>query len=165
MRLRLISRRKLTSLATLSRIVQRAKARGKTIVFTNGCFDVLHAGHVLLLERAKRSGDLLVVAINSDRSVRGLKGPGRPVTSQRDRAMVLAALESVDYVTVFNDPTPQRVITRLKPQVLVKGSDWGAGAIVGADVVRRSGGRVVRIPLLKGYSTSRLIQRLQRRSR
>ena len=161
MRSRLTSRRKLTSLATLSRLTSQAKTRGKTVVFTNGCFDVLHAGHVRLLERARRLGDVLIVALNSDRSVRKLKGPGRPVTSQRDRAIILAALECVDYVTIFHDPTPRRLIARLKPQVLVKGSDWRAGAIVGAEVVRRFGGRVVRIPLLKGRSTSRLIKRIR----
>ncbi len=152
------------SIAALARAVRRAQARGKTVVFTNGCFDLLHAGHVILLERAKRLGDLLIVAINSDRSVRALrKGPNRPITPQRDRARVLSALACVDYVTIFDEPTPQRAIERLQPDVLVKGADWGPWAIVGSDVIRRRGGRVVRLPLLKGYSTTRLIERIRKR--
>lgn len=155
------AQRKVTSPSALSRLVQRAKARGEKIVFTNGCYDLLHAGHVALLERAKRYGDRLIVAINSDRSMRRLKGPARPIVSQHDRALLLAALECVDYVTIFDTPTPQRLIAHLKPHVLVKGADWGAGEIVGRNVVERAGGRVVRVPLLKGYSTSRLIARIQ----
>ena len=155
---------KVASAATLARVVRQARSRGRTIVFTNGCFDILHAGHVTLLERAKRLGDVLVVAINSDRSVRRLKGPTRPMVGQRDRATLLAALESVDYVTVFNDETPERLIELLHPDVLVKGSDWGRGQIVGSDIIQRTGGRVVRLPLLKQRSTSRLIQRIQTRS-
>jgi len=129
------------------------------VVFTNGCFDLLHTGHAKLLERAKRLGDLLVVGINSDRSVRAMmKGPGRPIVGQRDRAQLLAALESVDYVTIFNEPTPQQLIARLRPNVLIKGADWGASKIVGRELVQR----VVRFPLVKGYSTSRLIERIKR---
>ena len=142
-------------------LVRRARRLGsRRIVFTNGCFDLLHAGHVTLLERAKRYGDVLVVGINSDRSVRMLKGPGRPVVGQRDRARVLAALESVDYVTIFNERTPQRLVDALRPHVLIKGADWAASKIIGRDTVRRQGGRVIRFPLLKGYSTSRLIQHI-----
>ena len=150
---------KILSRGALLRRVRRLGRR--RIVFTNGCFDLLHAGHVTLLERAKRHGDLLIVGINSDRSVRALKGPGRPVVGQRDRARVLAALESVDYVTVFDEPTPQRLLEALRPHVLIKGADWAASAIVGRDVVRQRGGRVIRFPLLKGYSTSRLIRRIR----
>ena len=155
--------RKILSTAALARAVRRAQERGKTVVFTNGCFDLLHAGHVTLLERARRLGDLLVVAINSDRSVRALsKGPNRPITAHRNRARVLAGLGCVDYVTIFNAPTPQRVIEQLQPDVLVKGADWGPEAIVGSRVVRRRGGRVVRLPLLKGYSTTRIIERIRK---
>ena len=152
--------RKVQSAAALTRIVRRASSQGRRVVFTNGCFDLLHAGHVKLLERAKRLGDLLIVGINSDRSARGLKGRGRPIVPQAERALVLAALASVDYVTVFNDPTPLRVIARLRPHVLVKGADWGAAKIVGHELVRRHGGRIVRIPLLAGHSTSALIARI-----
>ena len=153
--------RKIKSLAALVPLVRRASAGGRRVVFTNGCFDLLHAGHVELLERAKRLGDVLVVAINSDQSVRRLKGPHRPIVSARDRALVLAALESVDYVTVFEEATPYRVIERLRPNVLVKGADWGARDIVGANVVRQAGGRVARVRLVKGRSTSDLIEKIR----
>ncbi len=155
------ARGKLKSRAALMRLVRHAKAAGRTVVFTNGCFDLLHPGHVQLLERAKCLGDLLIVAMNSDRSVRTLKGPQRPLVRERDRALVLAGLESVDYVTIFGEATPQRLIERLRPHVLVKGADWGRGEIVGGEQVRRDGGRVARIPLRRGYSTSRLIQRIR----
>ena len=153
-------RDKIKSLPALERIVQAAKARGCCVVFTNGCFDLLHAGHVTLLEQAKQRGDLLVVAINSDRSVRRLKGPARPIVGQRDRALVLAALASVDYVTIFNEPTPYELISALTPDVLVKGADWKPGKIVGQDVVERHGGRVVRVTLVAGLSTTALIKRI-----
>jgi rfaE bifunctional protein nucleotidyltransferase chain/domain len=135
------------------------------VVFTNGCFDLVHAGHVKVLERARRLGELLIVGLNSDASVRALKGPGRPILHQADRALLLAALTPVDYVVIFNEPTPQRLIERLQPDVLVKGADWGQGAIVGAAVVRARGGRIVRIPLLKGCSTTALIERIQASAR
>lgn len=157
-----VSQRKILSAAVLARQVCRAKAAGRTVVFTNGCFDLLHAGHVALLERAKRLGDVLIVAVNSDASVRRLKGRRRPIVSQRDRARLLAGLESVDYVTVFNEPTPERLLLRLRPHVLVKGTDWSSTQIVGRKLVERDGGRVVRLPLLKGHSTSTLIERIQK---
>ncbi len=149
---------KIVAAAAVSRIVRQAQRRGRRVVFTNGCFDLLHAGHAKLLERAKRLGDVLIVGLNSDRSVRALKGRRRPIIGQRDRALLLAALESVDYVTIFHDRTPQRLIARLRPDVLIKGADWGASQIVGSDLVRR----VVRFPLVKGYSTTRLIERIRR---
>ena len=159
------ARRKIQPAEVLTRLVRQAQSQGRRVVFTNGCFDLLHPGHVMLLEQAKRFGDLLVVAINSDRSVRTLqKGPGRPIIGQRDRALIVAALESVDYVTVFHEATPKRLVARLRPDVLVKGADWTAGRIVGRDVVERTGGRVVRVPLLSGYSTTRLLGRIKRRS-
>ena len=154
--------RKIASLGSLTRILRHAKASGKRVVLTNGCFDLLHAGHIKLLERARRLGDVLIVALNSDRSVRALKGPARPLVRQGDRALVLAALESVDYVTIFGEATPSRVVARLRPQILVKGADWGADEIVGREVVERDGGEVVRFPLLKGYSTTGLIRRIRR---
>ena len=160
MRSRREARGKIKSVAALLPIVRRAKSSGRTVVVTNGCFDLLHAGHIRLLEQAKRLGNFLIVAINSDRSVRTLKGPGRPIVSQRDRALVLAGLSSVDYVTIFDELTPARVIERLHPQVLVKGADWGASQIIGREILERDHGRVVRIPLVKGYSTSRLIARI-----
>ena len=158
------ARRKVKSWEALSRIVRREQRAGGRVVFTNGCFDLLHAGHATLLERARRLGNLLVVGVNGDRSVRRLKGSGRPVVGVRDRAQLLAALACVDYVTIFNESTPQRLIRRLRPDVLIKGADWGSSRIVGRELVERGGGRVVRLPLLKGYSTSRLIERIRQRA-
>lgn len=133
---------------------------GQSVVFTNGCFDLLHRGHIDFLRRARAEGDVLVVGINGDRSVTAIKGPGRPLVSVRDRAAVLAALGAVDYVIVFEEPTPERLIAALEPDVLVKGGDWPPDQIVGgADVLRR-GGRVLSIPLVPGYSTSALVDRL-----
>lgn len=156
------SHRKIVSHRALLSVVRRLRRRGRRIVFTNGCFDLLHVGHVTLLERAKRLGDVLVVAINSDRSVRALKGAHRPIMSQRDRARLLAALASVDYVTVFNESTPLGLIRLVQPDILVKGTDWSAGQIVGGAVVRQRGGRVVRLPLVNGYSTTELLDRIGR---
>ena len=143
----------------LRQIMAARQAAGQTIVFTNGCFDILHAGHVDLLEEAAREGDILVVALNSDDSVRGLKGPERPVNPQQQRARVLAALAVVDYVVLFDDPDPGRLITGLLPDVLVKGGDWSAETIIGADVVQASGGRIATIPLKYGASTTDIIKK------
>ena len=157
----MLAQRKIKSLTALVRIVREARARGRRVVFTNGCFDLLHAGHVKLLERAKQLGDVLIVGLNSDQSVRALKGAGRPLVTQRDRALLLAALENVDYVTIFNEDTPLRVVARLRPHVLIKGADWPATTIVGREIIHASGGRVLRFPLVKGHSTSRLIRRIK----
>ena len=138
--------------------VAELKRQGKRVVFTNGCFDLLHPGHTRYLAEARKLGDALLVAVNSDRSVRALKGPGRPVLPERERAEILAALASVDYVTIFDDLTPRSVIARLLPQVLVKGADWGPGEIVGREEVEAAGGRVVSIPVVPGFSTSALIE-------
>ncbi len=138
------------------------KAGGQTVVFTNGCFDLLHPGHLALLEQARSSGDVLVVGINSDASVRGLKGEGRPVVPEAERAEALLALEAVDRVVVYDEPTPAALIAALVPDVLVKGADWPADAIVGSDVVTAAGGRVVRVALVPGRSTTSLLERIQR---
>jgi rfaE bifunctional protein nucleotidyltransferase chain/domain len=130
------------------------------VVFTNGCFDLLHRGHTRYLEQACALGDLLVVAVNSDASVRQLKGAGRPVVPDRERAEVLAALASVDLVLIFDDLDPDRIIRSVRPDVLVKGGDWPPDQIVGADFVRSVGGRVRSLPYVKGASTSELIRRL-----
>jgi D-beta-D-heptose 7-phosphate kinase/D-beta-D-heptose 1-phosphate adenosyltransferase len=132
--------------------------QGKRLVFTNGCFDLIHPGHTRYLAEARKLGDALLVAINSDRSVRALKGPGRPILPEAERAEVLAALESVDYVTIFDDLTPQAVIARLLPPVLAKGSDWGPGEVVGRGEVEATGGKVVSVPVVPGYSTTSVIQ-------
>ena len=138
--------------------VAELKRQGKRVVFTNGCFDLLHPGHTRYLEEARKLGDALLVAVNSDRSVRALKGPGRPILPENERAEILAALECVDYVTIFDDLTPRSVIARMLPQVLVKGADWGPGEIVGREEVEAAGGRVVSIHVVPGFSTSALIE-------
>jgi D-beta-D-heptose 7-phosphate kinase/D-beta-D-heptose 1-phosphate adenosyltransferase len=134
---------------------------GRRVVLTNGCFDLLHPGHVALLELARREGDVLVVALNSDVSVRGLKGAGRPVVPEKERAETLLALEAVDRVVLYDEPTPLRVIAGLRPDVLVKGADWAADEIVGRAEVEEEGGRVVRVALVPGRSTSALVERIR----
>jgi rfaE bifunctional protein nucleotidyltransferase chain/domain len=139
------------------------RQHGKALVFTNGVFDLLHPGHVRYLQDARKLGDALVVAVNSDRSTRALaKGPNRPINSEHERAEVLAALACVDATVVFDEPTPHEIVTALQPDVLVKGADWAEGTIVGADIVEARGGRVVRIPFAKGYSTTRILERITR---
>ncbi len=142
--------------------VQDLKRAGKKIVFTNGCFDLLHPGHVKLLEQAKSLGDTLIVGINSDGSVRKNKGANRPVMPEVERAEILAGLAAVDYVVVFDEPTPRELIAAILPNILVKGSDWGADEIVGREDVEGAGGRVVSIPVEPGFSTTNLILRIQR---
>jgi rfaE bifunctional protein nucleotidyltransferase chain/domain len=138
---------------------RRLAGRGG-VVFTNGCFDILHPGHVDYLQRARAMGDCLVVGLNSDASVRRLKGPRRPVNDEGSRAMVLAALACVDYVVVFEEDTPYELIGAIVPDVLVKGGDWSVDRIVGRDIVERAGGRVFSIPLLAGYSTTGIVDRI-----
>jgi rfaE bifunctional protein nucleotidyltransferase chain/domain len=155
----------------MGRVLGRAEARsareaarrgGKTVVFTNGCFDLLHRGHVDLLAAARDRGDLLVVGLNSDASVRRLKGPGRPLVPVEDRAAVLAALAAVDVVVVFDEDTPLELIRELVPDVLVKGADYRPEEVVGKDVVEAAGGRVDLVPLTEGQSTSSLVERLRK---
>ena len=152
---------KLKSLDELAVITAQAQKNGKKVVFTNGCFDLLHRGHVHLLRQAKAVGDLLIVAVNSDRSVKEIKGLQRPVTSQTDRVELIGALEMVDYIVIFDEPDPYRLIATIKPNVLAKGGDWSAEKIVGADIVEQAGGRVTVIPYLPGYSTSEIIERIK----
>jgi D-beta-D-heptose 7-phosphate kinase/D-beta-D-heptose 1-phosphate adenosyltransferase len=155
---------KIYELDELLKALDMPRQGQKRVVFTNGCFDLMHAGHVSYLRAARHQGDLLVVGLNSDRSVRTLKGPSRPIVGQDMRAQVLEALECVDYITLFDDPDPLRLITALKPDVLVKGADWEEARIVGAREVRDSGGDVVRIPLVEGISTSEIIRRIVERN-
>jgi len=152
---------KLKTLDQLIKIAAQARRNGKSVVFTNGCFDLLHRGHVHVLRQAKAAGDLLIVAINSDQSVKAIKGPTRPVAAEMDRLELIAAMEMVDYVILFDEPDPSKLITAIKPNVLAKGGDWGAAGVVGADIVEREGGRVVLVPYLKGYSTSEIIERIR----
>ena len=151
---------KIKSLEEVIAIRRRLRAEGKKLVFTNGCFDLLHAGHVRYLNQARALGDALVLALNSDASVRALKGPGRPIVPEIERAEVLAALACVDYVFIFDDSTPQLVIDAIVPDILVKGADWGIHEIVGRETVERAGGRVCSIPLVEGTSTSTIIARI-----
>jgi D-glycero-beta-D-manno-heptose 1-phosphate adenylyltransferase len=134
---------------------------GRRVVFTNGVFDLLHPGHVRYLQAARAEGDALIVGVNSDRSVRAIKGPARPVTPERERAELLAALACVDLVVIFDDETPAAVIRAMQPDVLVKGADWATDAIVGRDTVEARGGRVVRVPLEARWSTSAILERIQ----
>lgn len=137
-----------------------AGRRKKKVVFTNGCFDIIHAGHVRYLKKARSLGDVLVVGLNSDSSVRSIKGETRPIVPQKERAEVLSALECVDYVVIFSDTTPLKLIDAIRPDVLAKGADWAAKDIVGGDVVKKGGGKVARITLVKGRSTTNIIRRV-----
>jgi D-beta-D-heptose 7-phosphate kinase/D-beta-D-heptose 1-phosphate adenosyltransferase len=137
------------------------KLHQQKIVFTNGCFDVLHFGHVHYLLEAKKLGDILVVGLNSDDSVRRLKGPSRPINGEKERAFVLAALSCVDYVVLFEEDTPESLIKTVRPDVLVKGGDYAPDQIVGADFVRQNGGTVTTIPFVEGFSSSQIIEQLK----
>lgn len=148
-------------LEELAQIAATARAKGQTVVFTNGCFDLLHRGHVHTLRQAKAAGDLLIVAINSDRSVKSIKAPQRPILPETDRIELIAAMEMVDYVILFDDPDPYKLIAAIKPQVLAKGGDWSNDRIIGADIVEAAGGRVAVIPYLKGFSTTEIIERIR----
>ena len=139
---------------------QEWRASGQTVVFTNGCFDLLHTGHVTLLDRARRLGDRLIVGINSDASVSGLKGPSRPIVTESARGLVLAALEAVDAVVVFDEPTPLELMEAVRPDIIVKGGDYIADEIVGAKEVRSWGGRVEIVPFVDGFSTTSIITRM-----
>jgi len=150
---------KILPLERMREQVKRWQAEGLTVVFTNGCFDLLHVGHVTLIDDARRAGDRLVLAINSDASVSALKGPSRPIVDQHARARVLAALAAVDAVVVFDEPTPLELMVALQPDVIVKGGDYVADEIIGAKEVRSWGGRVKIVPFVDGFSTTKLIER------
>jgi D-beta-D-heptose 7-phosphate kinase/D-beta-D-heptose 1-phosphate adenosyltransferase len=156
---------KITPLSRLVQVREKARRQGKRVVFTNGVFDLLHRGHVNYLQRARALGDLLIVGLNTDASTRQIKGYLRPLTSEKDRAAVLSALSCVDYVVLFNEDTPARLIGKLLPDILVKGADYKEKDIVGAEAVKARGGKVVRMKYLRGYSTTRLIQSILRRYR
>ena len=143
-------------------LVADLRASGKTIVFTNGVFDLLHVGHLRYLQRARGLGDALIVGLNSDGSVRAIKGPDRPITAAAERAEILEALACVDGAVIFDENTPHEVIAALQPDILVKGADWAEDAIVGRDIVEARGGRVVRMPIEPGQSTSAIIDRIRR---
>ena len=148
---------KVKKLNELKKILNRLKKEGKKIVFTNGCFDILHPGHIKVIKEAKSKGDILVVGINSDNSVRKIKGPQRPILDERARAKVVSALEDVDFVIIFKQSTPLNLIKAIKPHYLVKGSDWEKKSIVGRDLVKK----VFTVKILKGYSTTEIVNRIK----
>ena len=153
-----------SSVVTLEKLILRfapGKRNGKRVVFTNGCFDLLHPGHIKLLEAARALGDILVVGINSDESVQTLKGPGRPVIPENERAEILASLECVDAVVIFDELTPQKTVTALLPDILVKGGDWPSSQIVGREQVEASGGKVILIDVVQGYSTTEILNKIR----
>lgn len=152
---------KIVSLDRAFELVDELKRQGKRVVFTNGCFDLLHPGHTRYLSQARALGDVLIVAVNSDRTVTALKGQGRPIFPELERAEILAALEAVSYVTIFDDLTPQAVIARMLPYVLAKGGDWSLDQIVGRAEVESAGGKVVAVPVIPGFSTSSIIHAAQ----
>ena len=151
---------KVVEVSQLKTRLHRLRQNDLRVVFTNGCFDLLHVGHVRYLTAARQAGDILVVGVNSDRSVRKIKGPSRPVVPDRQRAEVLAALSCVDFVVVFDEPDPFNLIRALRPDVLVKGADWSEEHIIGADLVKAGGGKVLRIPVVPDVSTTRLIEKI-----
>jgi D-beta-D-heptose 7-phosphate kinase/D-beta-D-heptose 1-phosphate adenosyltransferase len=153
---------KIVTWEELNKVMELQRKEGKTIVFTNGCFDILHVGHVQYLQEARKMGDLLILGLNSDASVRAIKGEKRPRVPQAERAEVLAALTTVDYVTLFDETTPLRLIEFLRPDCLVKGGDWKEASVVGRDLVHSWGGRVVIIPLTEGASTTNIVEKILR---
>ena len=153
-------RSKILQSEDLAQALKEVRASGETIVFTNGCFDILHVGHVRYLATAKSEGDVLVVGLNSDKSVKSIKKENRPIIPQEQRAEVLSSLWCVDYVTLFDEPDPLSLIKIVQPDVLVKGADWPEEEIIGADFVKANGGRVVRVSVVAGVSTSRIIQQI-----
>lgn len=155
--------KKILNLRKIEKLIPYLKSRGKKVVFTNGCFDLLHYGHVKYLQDAKEKGDVLIVGINSDASVKRIKGKMRPLVGENDRLRLVASLESVDYALLFNEDTPLKIIKEIKPDVLVKGADWNRNDIVGRDFVTSYGGRVSTIKFIKGYSTTGLIRKIAKR--
>ena len=151
---------KIKTVKELSPLLDILRATGRKVVFTNGCFDLIHTGHTRYLAKAKSFGDLLIVAVNSDASVRGIKGNKRPINTEAERMETLAALENVDYVVLFNEPDPHRIIAELQPDVLVKGGDWPIEKIIGRDIVEARGGKVVSVGYIEGASTTGIIEKI-----
>jgi rfaE bifunctional protein nucleotidyltransferase chain/domain len=157
-----MANKKIKKIKPMKSIIARLKARGKKVVFTNGCFDILHVGHIRYLKKAKKQGDILVIGLNTDRSVKQIKGEERPIVPEKERAEVLSALEFVDYVVLFDEPDPFLLIESLKPNVLVKGADWPKNKIIGREIMEKTGGRVVRVPLVRGASSTGVIEKIIR---
>ncbi len=153
---------KILSRAEAAAFAQKLREAGKTLVFTNGCFDVLHAGHAYLLNEARKQGDALMLGLNSDQSVRRLKGESRPVNKEEDRALLLASLQAVDAVVVFEEDTPEELISVIRPDILVKGGDYSKEQVVGGRLLKSYGGKVLIVPLMPGYSSSKTIEKLKK---
>ena len=156
------TKKKLLSLTTLKNKIRQHRSKGHKIAFTNGCFDILHAGHVSYLEAAKACDRILIVGLNSDKSTRSIKGPKRPIVPETERAAVLSALACVDYITIFHEDTPERIIGILKPDILIKGEDWRGKQVAGSTVVKANGGRVLFMPYIKGKSSTDIIDRIRK---
>ncbi len=152
---------KIKGIDELKPILSKLKREKKTIVFTNGCFDILHAGHAAYLEDTKKHGDILVVAVNSDKSAKKIKGKGRPVVKESDRAKMVASLEPVDFVTIFYEDDPGAIVKEINPDIIAKGADWKEADIIGGELVKKSGGKVVAIPFRRGYSTTDIIKKIR----
>ncbi|MEO0270499.1 MAG: D-glycero-beta-D-manno-heptose 1-phosphate adenylyltransferase [candidate division WOR-3 bacterium] len=150
----------IVELKNLKKILKKFKKEGKKIVFTNGCFDIIHFGHIEILRKAKKKGDILIVGLNSDRSIKKIKGNKRPIINERDRAKILDSIKYVDYVILFDEKTPYRLIREIKPDVLVKGADYKLEEVVGSDIVLKNKGEVYLVKLLKGRSTSKIIEKI-----
>ena len=157
------SRKKIIKLEALKRKIRQSSRTGKKIAFTNGCFDILHAGHVEYLESAKKKDRILIVGLNSDSSVKKIKGSNRPINPEGQRAAVLAALECVDYVTIFKEETPYQLIKAIGPDVLIKGADWKSKGVVGADIIKANGGKVELIRYIPGVSTTKVLKTIKKR--
>jgi len=157
-------KRKIKSIGSILKLVSQLRREGKSIGFTNGCFDILHPGHVSYLRKAKKYVDVLILGLNSDRSVKKNKGPNRPFNNEKDRAEVVAGLEAVDYVVIFDAPTPYDIIKKIKPDYLFKGGDWRKQEVVGRDILESYGGKVVIVPYLKGYSTTSMVKKICRKA-
>jgi D-beta-D-heptose 7-phosphate kinase/D-beta-D-heptose 1-phosphate adenosyltransferase len=155
-----MSKNKIFSINRLAKLTASLRKFGKKIVFTNGCFDILHAGHISYLKKAKKLGDILILGVNSDSSVKSIKGPNRPVNTLKDRMEILSSFDFIDYLCAFSQATPLNLIKKIKPDVLVKGADWHKKDIVGADFVKSYGGKVSTITFKKGYSTTSLINKI-----
>lgn len=158
-RIKELMKSKIKNIRTISKVIGNLKRKKKKIVFTNGCFDLLHIGHTRYLKNAGNLGDILIVGVNSDNSVKKLKGKNRPVVPQNERAEILSELPFVDLVVIFNEETPYKLIKRVLPDVLVKGGDWKVNDIIGGDIVKANGGKVISIPLIKGRSTSNMLKK------
>lgn len=153
---------KVKNFTQIAEIVNELKRKGKKIVFTNGCFDILHSGHIKLLKKAKELGDVLILGINKDKSIKKLKGKGRPIMNEKQRIEIISAIEFVDYVVPFGQPTPEKLIKRIKPDIIVKGGDYKKNEVIGKDIVEKYGGKVYIFPLVKNISTTKIIKKIKK---